>query len=684
VAEALFQISEPGVSRVKHACRTRAVGIDLGTTNSLVAIVDGGRPVCLTDEGDEALVPSVVHYAADGTVVVGAEARDRLAPLFPRDTIGSVKRFMGRGPGDAEATAQLTPYLFAPAGPNDGVVRFSVTDGTRAVTPLEVSAEILRTLRARAEAALGGPLAGAVITVPAYFDDGQRQATRDAGRLAGLEVLRLLNEPTAAALAYGLDKQAEGTFAVFDLGGGTFDVSILKLENGVFEVKATGGDSALGGDDFDRAIADALIRKLGVSAQADDAIRALGAEKVATGVGEAREAREARIDRETASRLRHLLDGARLLKEKLTLVNEATVEIALGGSTATVGLSRAEMELLVSPILERCAGPVRRALKDAGLEAAALSGVILVGGATRMPLVRRFVEKLFGQPPLADIDPDQVVALGAAVQADILAGGAAEGDVLLLDVVPLSLGLETMGGVVEKIIHRNTTVPCGATQTFTTYADKQTGFELQVLQGERELVADCRSLARFSLKGIPPMPAGMARLEVTFLVDADGILRVSAREELTGKEAAIEVKPSYGLTDDEVERMLLDSFAHADQDVKARLLAEQQVEADGIAAAARGAMAEAPELLTEADRVAIEAALAALAVARAGSDHHAIRAAVEEVDHASKDFAGRRMNRAVETGLRGKDVAEVEAKADETASKRDLATRAGSHAGHSH
>jgi molecular chaperone HscA len=671
VVEALFQISEPGASRVKHACRTRAVGIDLGTTNSLVAIVDGGQPVCLTDDDGGALLPSVVHYAADGTVVVGVQARDSLAPASPRDTIASVKRFMGRGPGDAEATRRLTPYVFAPAAENEAVVRFSVAGGSRAVTPIEVSAEILKALRARAEMALGGPLAGAVITVPAYFDDGQRQATRDAGRLAGIEVLRLLNEPTAAALAYGLDKQVEGTFAVFDLGGGTFDVSILKLEDGVFEVKATGGDSALGGDDFDRAIAGALIAKLGESARADRAIAILAAP-----------GRDA-IDPETARRLRQVLDAARRLKERLTLQMEATVDIALDDSIASVDLSRGEMEALVEPVLARCAPPVRRALEDAGLKAAALSGVILVGGATRMPLVRRFVERLLGQPPLADIDPDQVVALGAAAQADMLAGGAAQNDVLLLDVVPLSLGLETMGGVVEKLIHRNTTVPCGATQTFTTYADKQTGFDLHVLQGEREMVGECRSLARFGLKGIPPMPAGMARLEVTFLVDADGILRVTAREELTGIEAAIEVKPSYGLTDEQVERMLLDSFAHAEEDVKARLLAEQRVEAEGIAAAARAAMADTPELLGEADRAAIDVALAALSVARAGDDHHAIRIAVEGLDQASKEFAGRRMNSAFERGLRGKDVAAVEAKADETASKRDLATRAGSHAGHS-
>ena len=671
MAEAFLQIGEPGQTRPKRACRTRAVGIDLGTTNSLIAVVDGGKPVCLPDAQGEAIVPSVVHYAADGSIVVGAEARDHLAAQFPRDTIASVKRFMGRGPQDAEATRRLTPYQFAPAAGDGQVVRFAVAGG-RAVTPMEVSAEILKVLKARAEGELGGALAGAVITVPAYFDDGQRQATRDAGRLAGLEVLRLINEPTAAAVAYGLDKQAEGTFAVFDLGGGTFDISILKLEDGVFEVKSTGGDSALGGDDFDRAVADLLLRKLREAAPHDRAIAALSGTSGAV------------ADLATAQRWRQVLDAARAMKEALTFRADASMDLPTEDGTVTVGLTRTEMELAVEPVLARCAPPVRRALADAGVEAAKLSGVILVGGATRMPLVQLFVEKMFGRAPLGDIDPDQVVALGAALQADALAGGSTEGDMLLLDVVPLSLGLETMGGVVEKLIHRNTTVPCGATQTFTTFADKQTGFDLHVLQGERELADQCRSLARFTLKGIPPMPAGMARLEVTFTVDADGILRVAAREETTGQEASVQVKPSYGLTDEEVERMLLDSFAHAEEDVQARQLTEQRVEADRIAAAARTAMADSPELLTDDDRGAIDAALAKLAVVREGTDHQAIRQAVEGLDEASKGFAARRMNVAFERGLRGRDVDTVEAKADETAGKRDLASRVASHAGHAH
>jgi molecular chaperone HscA len=630
--EALFQIAEPGQSRVKAPCTpgfSRAVGIDLGTTNSLVAMVQHGKPVCLADDGGDALLPSVVHYASDGDVLVGAVARDRFAQLFPADTIASVKRFMGRGPADAEATRKLTPYAFAPGPAGEGqgqTVRFAVA-GHRAVTPLEVSAEILRVLKARAELALGAPLEGAVITVPAYFDDGQRQATRDAGRLAGLEVLRLLNEPTAAALAYGLDKGAEGTFAVFDLGGGTFDVSILKLEAGVFEVKATGGDSALGGDDFDRAIAGELLSRAGLPADAGG-------------------------DRQLA---RRVLDAARAAKERLTDAGETPVALAAPGGSRALALSRADMEALVRPVLERCAAPVRRALKDAGVEASGLSGVILVGGATRMPLVRRFVADLFGREPLADIDPDQVVAMGAAVQADILAGEGHRDDVLLLDVVPLSLGLETMGGVVEKLIHRNTTVPCGATQTFTTYADRQTGFDLHVVQGERELVGECRSLARFKLGGIPPMPAGMARLEVTFMVDADGILRVSARELTTSREAAIEVRPSYGLAEGEVERMLLESFAHAEEDVRSRQLAEQRVEAERILAALEAAIADTPELVGD-DGAAITSAREAVERAARQADAQVIRAAVEALDAASHAFAERRMNRALEKGLRGKDV----------------------------
>ena len=630
--EALFDISEPGESRAKAACAGRAVGIDLGTTNSLVAVVSAGQPVCLADAEGASILPSVVSYT-EGGVEVGVRARDALALERPADTLASVKRFMGRGPKDAEATRKLTPYRFAPSTAGDNVVRFSLADGGRAVTAVEVSAEILRVLKSRAEEALGGPLDGAVITVPAYFDDAQRQATRDAGRLAGLEVLRLLNEPTAAALAYGLEKQAEGTFAVFDLGGGTFDISVLKLEGGVFEVKSTGGDSALGGDDFDRAIAAKLLADMGASADAGG---------------------DARLTRA-------VLDAARAAKEALTETESVAVAVDRGaGKPRWQGtLDRPTMEALVAPVLERCRGPVLRALKDAGVKPGELSGVILVGGATRMPFVRRFVRELFGRDPLGNIDPDQVVALGAAIQADLLAGQGRD-DVILLDVVPLSLGLEMMGGVVEKLIHRNTTVPCGATQTFTTYADNQTAFDLHVLQGERELVADNRSLARFKLGGIPPLPAGMARLEVTFLVDADGILQVSAKELGTGQEASIKVKPSYGLSDEEVERMLLDSFSHAEQDVTQRLLAEQRIEADRILNATRAAMAATPELVTQEDEAAIAAALQALEEAKAGQSAVVIKTAIENLDAASKAFAQRRMNRALEQGLRGHALGEVE------------------------
>lgn len=630
--EALFSISEPGEAQHKEVCKGRAVGIDLGTTNSLVAVVQAGQPSCLR-EADSALLPSVVHYAQDGGVVVGRPAR-LLALASPRDTIASVKRFMGRGPNDAEAKRTLLPYALAPSTPGDTVVRFSVAGGTRAVTPMEVSAEVLRVLKARAEAALGGELDGAVITVPAYFDDGQRQATRDAGRLAGLEVMRLLNEPTAAALAYGLDKQAEGTFAVFDLGGGTFDISILKLEGGVFEVKSTGGDSALGGDDFDRAIAAHLLGQLGF---AEDA----GGDPVV---------------------MRAVLDAARGAKEALTAATETSVSLQLPtGPSRAVALTRQLTDALVAPILDRCRPSVLRAVRDAGVEVAQLSGVILVGGATRMPIVRRFVAELFGRQPLADIDPDEVVALGAAVQADLLASGG-RSDVVLMDVVPLSLGLEMMGGVAEKLIYRNTTVPCGAVQTFTTYADNQTGFDLHVVQGEREMVADCRSLARFKLGGIPPLPAGMARLKVTFTVDADGILSVAAREELTGKESSIRVTPSYGLSDDEVERMIRDSFEHADDDMGARLLNVERVEAERILSATRGALVASAGLLISGEREDIERSMADLERAKAGDDHLAIRAAVQALDEVSKEFARRRMNAALAENVRGQSVADVEKK----------------------
>ena len=593
----LLQISEPGQSPLKDACKPRVVGIDLGTTNSLVAHVADADPHVL---GDDPLLPSVVHYADDGSVIVGREAVRR-ALEAPKTTLASVKRLIGRGLKDLAGL--MTPYDLEG---DDRAVTVKV--GSRNISPVEVSAEVLRALKLRAEAVLGGPIEGVVITVPAYFDDAQRQATRDAGRLAGLEVMRLMAEPTAAAVAYGLDRKTTGTYAVYDLGGGTFDVSILKLVDGVFEVKATGGDSALGGDDLDRAIATAVCGPLEGSAQ------------IASAVAEARR-----------------------VKEALTDVDSAQFR----GRTVT----RAQLAGWAKPLLERTGKACRRVLKDAELEREQLDGVILVGGSTRSPVVRDFVRELFGREPLMDLDPDQVVALGAAVQADVLAGGTQ--NVTLLDVVPLSLGIEMMGGVVEKLIHRNTTIPCGANQTFTTYADNQTGFDIHILQGERETAEACRSLARFVLRGVPPMIAGMGRVEITFLIDADGLLKVMAKELTTGIESSIEVKPSYGLSDEEVERMLVESFDFAEEDLVKRNLLIERVEAERILTATRNAFVSDAASLEPDVKVAGDAAMATLVQAVAGDDYLAIRHAIEALDLATKPFAQIRMNRAVGAQLEG-------------------------------
>jgi molecular chaperone HscA len=593
------------------------VGIDLGTTNSLVAAVVNGRPLCLpVDEEGGKLLPSVVHYAPDGGVVVGARAR-ALAAESPTSTIASAKRFMGKGRTDAE-TRKLGSYRFA--GGEGDVVRFEVAGGAP-VTPMEVSAEILRTLKRRAEAFFSGKVEQAVVTVPAYFDDAQRQATKDAGRLAGLDVLRLLNEPTAAALAYGLDKGSQGTFAVYDLGGGTFDVSILSLVDGIFQVKSTGGNSALGGDDFDRAIAEQVLGARGLSSP-------------------------------SPSQVTTLLAAARAAKEALTTAEATTLSVD-GHRTE---ISRAQLEAWIAPWVEKTGPVCRRALKDAGLTAAELDGVILVGGATRVPAVRRYVEKLFGRPPLGDIDPDQVVALGAALQADLLTNAQREDEVLLLDVIPLSLGLETMGGVAEKLIQRNTTIPTAAAQVFTTFQDGQTAIDIHVVQGERELVADCRSLARFRLSGLPPLAAGMTRVEVRFEVNADGLLQVSAREPATGAVQTVTVKPTHGLTDEQVEQMLLDSIEHAEEDMHARQLAEQRVEAARILADAAKQLRENGDLLEPAERAALETAMVDVQQKAEAKDADTLRDAIHGLDELAKPFIERVMNRAMTQALAGHSV----------------------------
>ncbi len=633
----LFEIAEPGQSRPRSKCPARAVGIDLGTTNSLVALVEGGAPRVLRGADGSALLPSVVGYATEGReerVLVGEAAR-RVAAQWPRDTIASVKRFMGRAPADLAAVAGMVPYELA-GGEGARMVLFRLAGG-REVTPVEVSAEILRALVVRARAALGEsaspesaspepvPIDAAVITVPAHFDDGQRQATRDAGRLAGLDVLRLLAEPTAAALAYGLDQGARGRYAVYDLGGGTFDISILELHQGVFKVVATGGDTALGGDDIDRVLAGRLLEAFGPRTARDPSL------------------------------LRRALDEARAAKHRLS--EDLATDMRLG--TVAVPLDRSELAGVMRPWLDKTARAVRRALRDAEVAASELDGVILVGGSTKSPVVRDFVAELFGREPLCELDPEEVVALGAAVQAHALSAGG--GDMVLLDVIPLSLGIETMGGVVEKLIPRNSTIPAGAVQTFTTYADNQTGFDIHVVQGERETVDGNRSLARFQLKGLPAMPAGLARVEIRFEVDADGLTRVSAHELVTGVAASVEVKPSYGLTDEEVERMLLDSFEHAEEDLARRNLLIERVEAKRLLQATRAALAGDGHLCDESSRAAIEAAMAIVEQAVTGEDHESIRRAAMALDHASHPFAEMRMNRAVREAVRGRRVEEVAA-----------------------
>ncbi len=617
---ALLQIAEPGQSPKPHE-RRLAVGIDLGTTNSLVAAVRSGVAEPLPDAQGRLILPSAVRYHAE-RAEVGESARAAAAE-DPFNTVISVKRLMGRGLEDVKQLGEQLPYRFRQGESHMPFIE--TVQGLK--SPVEVSADILRELRQRTETTLGGELVGAVITVPAYFDDAQRQATKDAARLAGLNVLRLLNEPTAAAVAYGLDKGAEGLVAIYDLGGGTFDISILRLTRGVFEVLATGGDTALGGDDFDHAIAGWVIEQAGLSADLDPGSQ------------------------------RQLLQIACAAKERLT--DEASVRVAYGDWSGE--LSRATLDELIEPFVARSLKSCRRAVRDSGVDLEEIRSVVMVGGSTRVPRVRTAVGELFGCEPLTDIDPDQVVAIGAAIQADALAGNKRGEELLLLDVIPLSLGLETMGGLMEKVIPRNTTIPVARAQEFTTYKDGQTAMMIHVLQGERELVKDCRSLARFELRGIPPMVAGAAKIRVTFQVDADGLLGVSARELSSGVEASIQVKPSYGLTDGEIARMLKDSFDYAGDDKAARALREQQVEAQRLLEAVQSALdVDGERLLDEEERLAIAAQMDTLRELAGGSDTAAIENQIKRLSQVTDAFAARRMDATVKAALSGRRLNEIE------------------------